>query len=121
MDKIKRFEIKAKRWPWQPGYNWHGMTDSRAPLNIPLPGEKAAPRFGGGWRYKLGFSSGGWNKSGISVIFDLLFGMVTVTYRTREGVRQHVESDRRWAEWREKRRQREAEEREQRALEKTPF
>lgn len=67
-------EIKASRWPWQPGYNWHGMTNSTAPLNQPLPGEKAAPRFGGGWKYELGINIGG-----STVNLNLLFGVVSIS------------------------------------------
>lgn len=71
---IGRLKIEAQRWPWQKGYNWHGATSCSAPLNQPRPGEKASPRFGGGWKFKLGFA---W--SGRTVIIDMLYGMVVVT------------------------------------------
>ncbi|MGT3569138.1 hypothetical protein ACVQH5_29505, partial [Klebsiella pneumoniae] len=62
-----RFTITASRWPWQTGYNWHGVTNSTAPLNQPGTGDKAAPRFGGGWKYKLGFYTGGLKDYGWSL------------------------------------------------------
>lgn len=65
-------EVKAERWPWQKGYDWRGMTNSTAPLNF------GAARFGGGWRYKIGVD---W--SGSTVIFNLVFGMVTVRRSTK--------------------------------------
>lgn len=71
---IGRTKITAKRWPWQAGYNWHGMTNSTAPLNQPLPGEKAAPRFGGGWKYELGISIGG-----STINISLWFGFISIT------------------------------------------
>jgi hypothetical protein len=69
--RIGRLEIQASRWPWQPGYNWHGMI-AEAPLNRRHPGQKAAARFGGGWRYQLGVGVGT-----TTVIVNLLFGMIT--------------------------------------------
>ena len=74
---IGRLRIKASRWPWQDGFNWHG-TSMSAPINAKLPGEKAAPRFGGGWKYKLGFAL-----SGRTLMIDLLFGIVTFTLYRR--------------------------------------
>lgn len=68
MIRIGRITIAAKRWPWQEGYNWRGMSISRAPLN---PG---GARFGGGWRYKLGIDFGG-----RTVLLNLLFGMLVFT------------------------------------------
>ncbi|RWE59809.1 MAG: hypothetical protein E5V22_11100 [Mesorhizobium sp.] len=82
--KPRRFEISASRWPWQAGYNWRGMTNCTAPLN------SGDARFGGGWKYKLGVSTGGWRDTGISFMIDLLFGIVTVRYRTRKGVDQEL-------------------------------
>ncbi|SET76008.1 hypothetical protein [Paracoccus homiensis] len=75
--KIGRFQVtaKASRFPWQAGYNWHGMTGSGAPLNQPRRGDKAAPRFGGGWKYKVGLAF-----SGQTLMLDLLFGIVTVRF-----------------------------------------
>lgn len=64
-------QIKANRWPWQDGYNWRGMTGSRAPLNLPDKRGVAA-RFGGGWRYKLGVDVGS-----TTVLLNLVFGMVS--------------------------------------------
>ena len=65
--KIFGYEIVAKRWPWQDGYDWHGMTNCPAPLN-----PKGA-RFGGGWKYKLGISV-----SGSSIMVDLVFGLISI-------------------------------------------
>lgn len=62
-----QIDVKASRWPWQAGYNWRGMTNSRAPLNA------GGARFGGGWRYKLGFAV-----CGQTLMIDLLFGMITI-------------------------------------------
>lgn len=62
-----QIDVKASRWPWQPGYNWRGMENSRAPLNA------GGARFGGGWRYKLGVDVGG-----STVIVNLIFGMVRI-------------------------------------------
>lgn len=66
---IGRWTISASRWPWQ-GYGWFkpGKDAPRAILN---PG---GDRFGAGWTWKLGISLGG-----STVMFDLLFGIVTVT------------------------------------------
>ncbi len=72
--KIGKFEITASRWPWQKGYNWRGMTNSSAPLNM------NGARFGGGWRYKLGVS---WGSSFLTPHFDLLFGMISVNKMPR--------------------------------------
>lgn len=89
----KRIKITAKRFPWQAGYNWHGMTNSTAPLNQPMPGEKAAPRFGGGWKYKAGFSYSA-SAYGKTLMLDLLFGIVTIAFQSAKG----FEADRKWAE-----------------------
>ena len=65
--KIGRLEITPKRWPWQDGYNWKGMTASSAPFNFGMA------RFGGGWRYKLGIDIGG-----TTIILNLLFGLILI-------------------------------------------
>lgn len=96
---IKQIKFKADRWPWQPGYNWHGMTHSSAPLNQPAPGAKAAPRFGGGWQWALGFEASASDRGG-TILLNLLFGMVRITWRTAKG----VEADRRYDEIRKQRR-----------------
>ena len=72
---IGRLKIEAKRWPWQKGYNWYGMTNSSAPLSLPREGEKAAPRFGGGWKYELGIHIGS-----RSINLMLLYGMITIQF-----------------------------------------
>lgn len=86
----RRFEVKASRWPWQVGYNWRGMKSCSAPLN------DGGARFGGGWKYKFGFSTAGWSETGIGVSFDLLFGIVSIRYRTRKG----MDAERKWQEQR---------------------
>jgi hypothetical protein len=106
MGNPKRFAIKASRWPWQPGYNWHGMTNSTAPLNQPLPGELAAPRFGAGWKYKLGLAHSG-SKSGFTLMIDLIWGMVTITYRSRYGIERDRRLEEQRAQWRREREERE--------------
>lgn len=75
--RIGALIVKASRWPWQSGYNWYGMTNSTAPLNQPRQGEKAAPRFGGGWKYNVGFQF-----SGRTLLVELLFGMLTFNIET---------------------------------------
>lgn len=65
--KLGPFEIVASRWPWQPGYDWRGMKNCSAPLN------RDGARFGGGWRYKVGFQWGG-----STLIIDLLFGSIRI-------------------------------------------
>ena len=81
--------VTADRWPWQAGYNWHGMTNSTAPLNQPREGEKAAPRFGGGWKYNLGFQF-----SGRTLLIELLFGMLRFNIETAKDRRDKAEIDR---------------------------
>jgi hypothetical protein len=88
--------IAASRWPGMDGYDWRGMTNSAAPLN---PG---GARFGGGWRFKLGVETGGWDANGIHLHFDLLFGALAVIWRTAKGRASDVESDKWWADWRTK-------------------
>lgn len=103
MNTNRRIEIKAKRWPWQQGYNWRGMTNSTAPLNAD------GARFGGGWKYKIGFSTGGWTKRGIHVSFDLLFGIVSVTYRTSFAIAEDRQLEEQRAKWRREREERDRE------------
>ena len=73
----------------QAGYNWHGMTNSTAPLNQPREGVKAAPRFGGGWKYNLGFQF-----SGRTLLIELLFGMLRFNIETAKDRRDKAEIDR---------------------------
>lgn len=67
-------EFLPQRWPWQDGYNWQGMAGCSAPLNQPRKGDTAAPRFGGGWKYKIGiqFSSSDY------IYIELLYGAVII-------------------------------------------
>ncbi|MFK4794913.1 hypothetical protein [Sphingobium sp. ZW T5_29] len=81
--RIGALIIKADRWPWQAGYNWQGMTNSSAPLNQPRKGDKAAPRFGGGWKYNLGLQF-----SGRTLLIELLFGMLTFHIETAKDRRE---------------------------------
>lgn len=74
-----RLTLSSDRWTW----------DRRV---MGLPGERygwARPdgmgRFGGGWNYSLGFQSGGWSRRyGITIMINLLIGMVMITYHSRE-------------------------------------
>lgn len=72
--RIGALEICASRWPWQEGYNWRGTT-REALLNN-------GARFGGGWKYKLGASSGGWSTSGIGLHLDLILGALHIEWVT---------------------------------------
>lgn len=82
---VKAFEISASRWPGQPGYTWKG-------------GNGMMERFGGGWKYKLGFYTGGWKDGHISLHFDLLFGMLSLTIRSAYGVRKEIAERERFKE-----------------------
>ncbi|MFT3967379.1 MAG: hypothetical protein QM690_16005 [Sphingobium sp.] len=84
--RIGALIIRAERWPWQAGYNWYGMTSSAAPLNQPRAGDKAAPRFGGGWKYSLGFE---W--SGCTLLVNLLIGMLAFNIETAKDRREAEE------------------------------
>ena len=55
-------KIKFDRWPWQP----------------PLRPKGFMGRFGGGWKYSLGFKCGG-----RTIIFDLLFGSIRIEWRKK--------------------------------------
>jgi hypothetical protein len=72
--------LKAQRWPGQKGYNWRGMTNSTAPLNL------GGARFGGGWAYKLGIDMGAPSEFGWSILFNLLFGMVSLRFQTAKSI-----------------------------------
>ncbi|WP_088183946.1 hypothetical protein [Sphingobium sp. Z007] len=85
--RIGALLIRAERWPWQAGYNWHGMTNSAAPLNQPRRGDRAAPRFGGGWKYNLGIQF-----SGRTLLVELLFGMLTFNIETAKDRRVAAEN-----------------------------
>lgn len=65
--KIGRLKITGDRWPWQPGYNWRGTGNPRAPLN------RCGARFGGGWKWKIGIDVGGH-----TVILNLFWGMLRI-------------------------------------------
>jgi len=65
-----QFKISAQRWPWQDGYDWKG-TKICAPLNA------NHARFGGGWKWSLGFSlSGIWPRG--TFVLDLLYGSIRI-------------------------------------------
>jgi hypothetical protein len=105
---IKRFEIKASRWPWQRRTSMAMLSDPKTEGVGQKYGWRQTDgmgRFGGGWNWALGFESGGWRDTGITIMFNLLFGMVTVRYRTAKGIAQEF----RWKEDAE-RRKREREE-----------
>lgn len=95
----KRITIKASRWPWQEGYNWQGSTGPSAPLNPRRPGKTASPRFGGGWSYALGFEfAGGIGQGYVHILFNLLFGMVSVIIRSKRQIEEERVRDEKWAE-----------------------
>lgn len=75
-----RLEVTATRFPWQKGYSWKGMNDT-APLN-----PKGA-RFGGGWKYALGFRTAGLGPHGLSINCDALFGIITIRWRSLQARR----------------------------------
>ncbi len=70
--RVGPFKITASRWPWQKGYNWHG-SKTGAMLNPRSLKTGAAPRFGAGWKYRLGMSIGG-----TTIMLDLLFGTIRI-------------------------------------------
>ena len=78
-EPVRSFEFRASRWPWQEGYSWSG-------------GNGLMERFGGGWKYKLGFATGGWKDGRITLNFDLLFGMISMTLRSAYGVRKEIDT-----------------------------
>jgi len=78
--KKGKYEIKASAWPWQKGFNRHGRIGSIAPLNPTNPKTGASARFGGGWKYRLGFAIGS-GEYGWTLMIDLLFGTVTIRKR----------------------------------------
>ena len=55
-------KVKFDRWPWQYSCTkWH------------------MGRFGGGWKYSLGFKYGG-----RTIIFDLLFGSIRISWEKKK-------------------------------------
>ena len=69
--QIKRLKIVFSRWPNQ-GYGWFPHKNGRGPQGIL---NSRGSRFGAGWNYKLGIDFGG-----SSVLLNLLFGMVSVSW-----------------------------------------
>lgn len=63
-------QIKATRWPWQPGGRKAALV---APLN------PRGSRFGGGWDYKFGVAVC-LGKHSTTVLLELLFGIVTIRW-----------------------------------------
>lgn len=94
---IGGLKITASRWPGQVGYDWRGMTNNTAILNN-------GARFGGGWKYCLGFSTAGWSENGGGISVDLLFGNININWRTPAGRK----ADDEWENRREKMRTDEA-------------
>lgn len=81
-----RIKISADRWPWMNRY--HGMLSTEAERkaggNYGWGQPDGMGRFGGGWNWNLGFQTGGWSKAyGISIIFNLLYGSVSIQYRSK--------------------------------------
>ncbi len=63
--KIASLKIDARRWPWQPGYNWRGREGQMSPLG----------RFGGGWKFCLGLEIGS-----RSFILNCGFGLISCSW-----------------------------------------
>lgn len=68
--KVWKYEITASRFPWQ-GYGWFPHKNGKGPTAPINPG---GARFGGGWNWKLGISTGG-----TTILLDLLFGTVRIS------------------------------------------
>lgn len=82
---MMRIKFEAKRWPWQKGYNWHGMEEG-AMLNPVLRKTNAAPRFGAGWVYGFGIRVGSRHEHGRTILLELIYGFVTIRFLTAKGV-----------------------------------
>ena len=67
--KVGKFTVTVSRFPWQ-GYGWFPHKNGKGPTAALNP---TGARFGGGWRYKLGFSL-----SDRTLMLDLLFGIVHI-------------------------------------------
>jgi hypothetical protein len=83
--KLGPVEITASRWPWQ----WYLAPDPKR-AHTPQgkrygwnPDSVAMSRFGGGWSWKLGVSFGG-----KTILLDLLFGIVRITWHKPAPVKQ---------------------------------
>ena len=83
--RIGALIIAADRWPWQAGYGWRGSKSS-APLNRPDKHGYSA-RFGGGWKYNLGFQF-----SGRTLLIELLFGTLRFNIETAKDRREAAEN-----------------------------
>lgn len=113
MDAIKRLEIKASRWPWQRRTSSAILSDPKTEAVGMKYGWRQTDgmgRFGGGWNWALGFESGGWRDTGITIMFNLLFGIVTVRYRTRKGIAQELHYQQQREQWKREREERERQE-----------
>lgn len=84
---FKCLTIKLDRWPGQvrpysggERYGW------RKPDGM--------GRFGGGWNYCLGFETGGFGPHGITIMFNLLLGMIMVSYISRSERKRIEEKER---------------------------
>lgn len=115
---IKRFEIKASRWPWQVRTSMAALSDPKTEGVGQKYGWRQTDgmgRFGGGWNWALGFESGGWRDTGITIMFNLLFGTVTVRYRTAKGIAQELHYQQQRDQWKREREERERQEAERMA------
>lgn len=113
MAEIKRIEIKASRWPWQRRTSMAMLSDPKTEgvgMKYGWRQTDGMGRFGGGWNWALGFESGGWRDTGITVMFNLLFGIVTVRYRTRKGIAQELHYQQQREQWKRDREERERQE-----------
>jgi len=93
MADIKRIEIKASRWPWQRRTSMAALSDPKSEgvgMKYGWRQTDGMGRFGGGWNWKFGIDSGGWRGTGITILLNLIFGTVTVHYRTSKGIAQEL-------------------------------
>lgn len=88
-----RFEIAADRWPWMKR-GTPGLLSSYAEKEMDKWGWKATDgmgRFGGGWNYCFGFRTSGYSKRwGFTLYLELLFGTVSLRYRTAEAAKDFI-------------------------------
>ena len=82
-----RVLVRASRWPWMKRTSVALMSgpDEKIGERYGWKPTKGTGRFGGGWNWKLGIAIGG-----STVMLDLLFGMVTISWGkyTMEQVRR---------------------------------
>lgn len=70
---LGKWTVEPSRWPWQEN-NFH------APLN------SGNARFGGGWHWCLGFRASRPTKRSWSIIVELLFGMLRISWMSHKAI-----------------------------------